>query len=80
MSHRAPHLTHEVHSRRNAAREAWIKRFTGYFGDPLRLGEYRAGKLSFEELYKSAMRHVEDMVTEAGRYDPAAWDFNNPNA
>ena len=57
---------------RNAAREAWIKRFTGYFGDPLRLSEYRAGTITFSELYDSANRHVDDMTTEAARCDYAA--------
>lgn len=67
-------------AQRNAAREAWIKRFAGYFGDPIRLGEYRAGTLTFEELYRNSIGHAEDMVNEAGRYDPAAWDHDNPNA
>lgn len=59
-------------ARRDAAREAWIKRFTGYFGDPIRLSEYRAGKLSFGEFYNITINHAEDMVNEAGHYDPAA--------
>ncbi len=62
---------------RTAAREAWIKRFQGYFGDPLRLSEYRAGTLTFRELYESALRHADDQVNEAGHYDPAA-DLDQP--
>lgn len=63
---------------RNAAREAWIKRFAGYFGDPIRLDEYRAGTITFEELHNHSIGHAEDMVTEARRYDPEAWDHDNP--
>jgi len=59
---------------RNAAREAWIRRFSGYFGDPIRLGEYRAGTLTFQELYDSANRHAQDMTIEAKRCDSAAFD------
>jgi len=58
--------------KRDAAREAWIKRFAGYFGDPLRLDEYRCGTITFRELYESSLRHADDMVNEAGHYAPEA--------
>jgi hypothetical protein len=63
--------------RRDAAREAWIKRFQGYFGDPLRLDEYRRGEIAFGALYDSALRHIGDMVNEAGRYAPEADPFDD---
>lgn len=54
------------------AREDWIKRFAGYFGDPIRLAEYRRGEITFNELHRHSIGHAEDMVTEASRCDYAA--------
>lgn len=58
--------------RRESAREAWISRFTGYFGEPLQLSEYRRGEITFGHLYTHSLRHADDMVNEAGRYAPEA--------
>lgn len=70
--------------KRDIAREAWITRFTGYFGNPLRLDAYRRGEINFELLYRSSIRHVEDQLNEAGRYAPEAdprddWPKGYPN-
>jgi hypothetical protein len=54
---------------RRAAREEWIKRYTAYFGEPMRLQDYRAKEISFGTLYRSAKKTAEDMVTEASRCD-----------
>lgn len=70
--------------KRDIAREAWITRFSGYFGNPLRLDDYRRGEINFESLYRSSIRHVEEQVIEAGRYAPEAdpcddWPTGYPN-
>jgi hypothetical protein len=78
MSQRAPNLPHEVHAREaeiTKAREAWIARYAGYFGDPIRLDEYRRGAITFTELYRHSKGHAEDMVTEATRCDYAAMRY-----
>lgn len=56
------------------AREAWIKRYAGYFGEPYRLDEYRRGDLTFREFYMAMIGHAEDMVTEAGRIEYEAFN------
>lgn len=58
---------------RRKLREDWIRRFTGYFGEPASLGHYRAGEISFGQLYRSSMKMAENMVTEAERVDSGAF-------
>lgn len=61
-------------TKRTQAREAWIKRYTGYFGEPFRLDEYRRGLLTFREFYTYMMNHADDMVNEAGHCDNEAFN------
>jgi len=63
---------------RTKAREAWIKRYTGYFGEPLMLPEYRRGQITFEELRSKARSTAEDMASEAMYCDPVAHDYDEP--
>lgn len=42
----------------------WISRFRGHFGEPIGLDEFRAGDLSFRDLYERNMRFAEAMLAE----------------
>lgn len=66
--------TYEKSVLRTEAREKWIKRYSGYFGEPFRLDEYRKGGLTFREFYMAMIDHAEDMVTEASHIDYAAFN------
>lgn len=55
-------------------REEWIRRYTGHFGEPSRLLEYRSGQLVFNELYRSAMKMAQNIVAEAGAIEESAFD------
>jgi len=57
-----------------AAREAWIMRWTGYYGDPPKLEEYRNGEVSFLELYRNARSRAEDMATESSNISQEAFE------
>lgn len=61
-------------ARMYAAREAWITRWTGYFGEPPKLDDYRQGLIGFRELYKHACKRVEDMATEAANCSQEAFE------
>lgn len=54
-----------------AAREKWIKHWSGYFGEPPKLQDYRAGRVSFRELYDHSNSFAEDMATEGRIIDYA---------
>lgn len=58
---------------RRTLRERWLRRYQGYFGEPSALADYRAGTISFGELYSSTMKQAENMVTEAGHCDQGAF-------
>lgn len=46
-------------------RERWIARYTGHFGEPPGLSQYRFGSMNFRELYDQGMRFAEMMLAEA---------------
>lgn len=60
-------------STRRTLRERWIRRYQGFFGDPPKLGQYRAKEITFGELYRSACKMAEDMATEARSIDAGAF-------
>lgn len=47
-----------------AIQKRWIKRFRGFFGDPPRFQEFRAGECSFEVMHRDAIKFVENMLAE----------------
>jgi len=59
---------------RIVAREAWIRKYIGMFGEPSQLAAYRAREISFDVLYQSAIRSAENMVTEVQNCLPDAFD------
>lgn len=63
----------ENHAKRRK-REKWIKRYSGYFGPPTRLEDYRKAEITFNELYRSSMKMAESMTTEAGYTEPGTLD------
>jgi len=56
------------------AREAWIEKFRGYFGEPFALEEYRSGEISFDRMHSRAVSHVEDMLSEAKSCEWSAFE------
>lgn len=62
----SPALARRDCSALRRSRQQWIQKYRGHFGDPIRIDEYRAGTITFEELYRSSMHTAENMVAEAG--------------
>lgn len=58
----------------NPEQERWIRRYCGHFGEPYNLEPFRAGSVTFRELYDTAMRQAENMLAEAQSVESVAFE------
>lgn len=56
------------------AREAWIRKYTGTFGERSQLAAYRAREISFNMLYHLSTKIAENMVTKVQNCPSEALD------
>jgi hypothetical protein len=55
-------------------RDKWISKFTGHFGEPIGLQEYRDGTKSFREMRDESLRYANGLLAEVEYYNMAMFD------